>query len=95
MEIDRRKSFRFSEWAAGSGTHTLMTLNNKEQKLPYCGEKPRSPELESQLEEPWLTEYKDNEFFPYRWTNLSQREAHKCPHSGGQGPHIPDPSGMS
>ncbi|MBW0551374.1 hypothetical protein O181_091089 [Austropuccinia psidii MF-1] len=35
MEIDRRKNFRFSEWAPGSDTQTVETLIQKEQKLPY------------------------------------------------------------
>ncbi|MBW0536814.1 hypothetical protein O181_076529 [Austropuccinia psidii MF-1] len=30
----------------------------------------RSPELESQLEEPWLRDYKDSKFFPYRWPDV-------------------------
>ncbi|MBW0509790.1 hypothetical protein O181_049505 [Austropuccinia psidii MF-1] len=59
-------------------------------KQKWCGillqlrqQKYRSPELESQLEDPWLSDYKETcVCFPYRWTNLSQREAHKCPHSG-------------
>ncbi|MBW0487742.1 hypothetical protein O181_027457 [Austropuccinia psidii MF-1] len=35
MEIDRRKNFRFSEWAPESGTSDSGELNQKGQKLPY------------------------------------------------------------
>ncbi|MBW0509708.1 hypothetical protein O181_049423 [Austropuccinia psidii MF-1] len=95
MEIDRKKSFRFSEWAPESGTpesgntdsegtETLIwgrsssELHNKffnpvmktYEKHKQCGillqlvqQKYRSPELESQLEEPWLRHYKDNKSF--------------------------------
>ncbi|MBW0576418.1 hypothetical protein O181_116133 [Austropuccinia psidii MF-1] len=95
MEIDRRKNFRFSEWAPGSGTldsgntasegtETLILgissaeLHNKffnavlksYAKNKQCGillqllqQKYRSPQLEAQLEEPWLSAYKDNKFF--------------------------------
>ncbi|MBW0480288.1 hypothetical protein O181_020003 [Austropuccinia psidii MF-1] len=41
----------------------------------------RSPELEFQLEEPWLRDYKYNNCFSYRWTTLSHIEAHYFPHS--------------
>ncbi|MBW0583350.1 hypothetical protein O181_123065 [Austropuccinia psidii MF-1] len=94
MEIDRKKNFRFSEWAPESGT--LDSGNNDaewtETPIPGIGssemhneafsevlkcyakhqqcsillqllqQKYRSPELESQLEEPWLRAYKDNKF---------------------------------
>ncbi|MBW0504703.1 hypothetical protein O181_044418 [Austropuccinia psidii MF-1] len=95
MEIDRRRNFRFSEWAPGSGTldsgntdsegtETLILgissseLHNKffsavlksYAKHKQCGilpqllqQKYRSPELESQLQEPWLRAYEDNKFF--------------------------------
>ncbi|MBW0477494.1 hypothetical protein O181_017209 [Austropuccinia psidii MF-1] len=95
MEIDRRKNFRFSEWAPESdtpnsrdteseGTETSMLgissseLHNKflnavmntyvKHKqwgifLQLLQQKYRSPELESQLEEPWLRDYKENKFF--------------------------------
>ncbi|MBW0553247.1 hypothetical protein O181_092962 [Austropuccinia psidii MF-1] len=93
--IDRRKNFRFSEWAPGSvtldseniyseGTETpILGISSSElhneffsavlkshAKHKQCGillqllqQKYRSPELESQLEEPWLRNYKDNKFF--------------------------------
>ncbi|MBW0525033.1 hypothetical protein O181_064748 [Austropuccinia psidii MF-1] len=95
MEIDRRRDFRFSEWAQVSGildsgntdsegTETPILgiisseLNNEffsavlnsYSKHKQCGillqllqQRYRSPELESQLEEPWLRAYKDNKFF--------------------------------
>ncbi|MBW0587038.1 hypothetical protein O181_126753, partial [Austropuccinia psidii MF-1] len=73
MEIDRRRNFGFSEWAPGSGTldsgNTDAVLKSY-AKHKQCGillqllqQKYRSPELESQLEEPWLRAYKDNKFF--------------------------------
>ncbi|MBW0531644.1 hypothetical protein O181_071359 [Austropuccinia psidii MF-1] len=95
MEIDRKKNFRFSEWAPESGTpdsgntdsegtetpilgiissalHTkffnsvMKTFSKHKQcgiLLPLLQQKYRSPELESQLEEPWLRDYKDNKSF--------------------------------
>ncbi|MBW0487054.1 hypothetical protein O181_026769 [Austropuccinia psidii MF-1] len=95
MEIDRRKNFRFSEWAQESGapgsedTESEVTetsiLGIRSSKLhneffsvliktyakhKQCSiifqllqQKYRSPELESQLEEPWLRDYKENKFF--------------------------------
>ncbi|MBW0536113.1 hypothetical protein O181_075828 [Austropuccinia psidii MF-1] len=95
MEIDRRKNFRFSQWAPGSGTlesgntvsegleTPILGISSSElhndffsavlkssAKHKQCGtllqllqQKYRSPELESQLEEPWLKAYKDNKFF--------------------------------
>ncbi|MBW0580643.1 hypothetical protein O181_120358 [Austropuccinia psidii MF-1] len=95
MEIDRRKNFRFSEWAPGSGTLdsgktqlegtetpilgvSFSELHNEffsavlksYAKHKQCGillqllqKKYRSPELESQLEQPWLRAYKDKKFF--------------------------------
>ncbi|MBW0511904.1 hypothetical protein O181_051619 [Austropuccinia psidii MF-1] len=54
MEIDRRKNFKFSEWAPESGTPESGYTDS---------EKYRCPELESQLEEPWLRDYRDNRFF--------------------------------
>ncbi|MBW0494280.1 hypothetical protein O181_033995 [Austropuccinia psidii MF-1] len=90
MEIDRKKNFRFSEWAPESGntnsegTETpILGISSSElhteffnavmktyAKQKQCGillqllqQKYRSPELESQLEEPWLRDYKDNKFF--------------------------------
>ncbi|MBW0479486.1 hypothetical protein O181_019201 [Austropuccinia psidii MF-1] len=84
MEIDRRKSFRFSEWAPGSGTPESLNTDSEGTETPILGiifselhneffisvlktyskhkqcgillqllqQKYRSPELESQLEEP-------------------------------------------
>ncbi|MBW0575769.1 hypothetical protein O181_115484 [Austropuccinia psidii MF-1] len=95
MEIDRRKNFRLSEWAPGSGTldsgntesegteTPILGISSSEMhnelfsavlksyaKQKQCGillqllqQKYRSPELESQLEEPWLRAYKDSKFF--------------------------------
>ncbi|MBW0472160.1 hypothetical protein O181_011875 [Austropuccinia psidii MF-1] len=94
MKIYRRKNFRFSEWAAGSGTPgsgdtdsegketaisgiTFSEMNNElfsavmktYSKHKQCGillqllqQKYRSPELEFQLEGPWLRDYKDKKF---------------------------------
>ncbi|MBW0476459.1 hypothetical protein O181_016174 [Austropuccinia psidii MF-1] len=95
MEIDRRKNFKFSEWAPEfgtsdsdntkpEGTETLILgisssdLHNEffssvtkiYSKHKQCSillqllqQKYRSPELEFQLEDPWLRDYKDNKFF--------------------------------
>ncbi|MBW0544280.1 hypothetical protein O181_083995 [Austropuccinia psidii MF-1] len=95
MEIDRRKNFKFFEWAPESctpvsgdteseGTETpILGIGSSElhneffnavmktySKHKQCGillkllqQKYRSPELESQLEEAWLRDYKDNKFF--------------------------------
>ncbi|MBW0524587.1 hypothetical protein O181_064302 [Austropuccinia psidii MF-1] len=95
MEIDRRKNFRFSEWAPGSstlnsgdtyseGTETpilrirsselhngsfsaLMKTYAKHKQsgilLQLFQQKYRSPELESQLQGPWLRDYRYNKFF--------------------------------
>ncbi|MBW0492128.1 hypothetical protein O181_031843 [Austropuccinia psidii MF-1] len=95
MEIDRRKKFRFSEWAPESGTpdsgHTesegtetpILGISSSQlhneifsavmktyAKQKQCGillqllqQKYRSPELESQLKERWLRDYKDNKVF--------------------------------
>ncbi|MBW0460339.1 hypothetical protein O181_000054 [Austropuccinia psidii MF-1] len=103
MEIDRRKSFRMSEWAPGSGTPNSGETDSEGTETPILGirsselhseifsavmktyakrkkcgillqllqQKYRSPELGSQLEGPWLRDYKDNKFFPYRWPALS------------------------
>ncbi|MBW0481968.1 hypothetical protein O181_021683 [Austropuccinia psidii MF-1] len=94
MEIDRRKNFRFSEWAPGTGTldggntasegteTPILGISSSElhneffnavlksyAKHKQCGillqllqQKNRSPQLEAQLEEPWLRAYKDNKF---------------------------------
>ncbi|MBW0480407.1 hypothetical protein O181_020122 [Austropuccinia psidii MF-1] len=95
MEINRKKNFRFSEWAAESGTPDSRNTDSEGTETPILGigsselhteffnavmktsaihkqcviflqllqQKYRSPELESQLEEPWLRDYKDNQFF--------------------------------
>ncbi|MBW0488346.1 hypothetical protein O181_028061 [Austropuccinia psidii MF-1] len=92
MEIDRRKNFRFSEWAPGSGTPDSEETESEGTETPILGigsselhnesfskvirtyskhkqcgilfqllqQKYKSPELESQLDEPWLRDYKDN-----------------------------------
>ncbi|MBW0469243.1 hypothetical protein O181_008958 [Austropuccinia psidii MF-1] len=95
MEIDRRRNFRFSEWAPESGTPdsedtdsegketTILGICSSQMhneffkaviktysKHKQCGillqllqQKYRSPELESQLQEPWSRDYKENRFF--------------------------------
>ncbi|MBW0531446.1 hypothetical protein O181_071161 [Austropuccinia psidii MF-1] len=95
MEVDRKKNFRFSEWAPESGTLDSGNTDSEGTETPILGissseldneffsavlksyakhkqccillqllqQKYRSPELESQLEEPWLRAYKDNKFF--------------------------------
>ncbi|MBW0495582.1 hypothetical protein O181_035297 [Austropuccinia psidii MF-1] len=94
MEIDRRKNFKFSEWAPECGTPDSGSTYSKGKDTPIsvissselnneffnevmktyakhkqCGillkllqQKYRSPELESQLEEPCLRDYKNNNF---------------------------------
>ncbi|MBW0471998.1 hypothetical protein O181_011713 [Austropuccinia psidii MF-1] len=54
--LNRRKNFIFSEWAPGNGTPCGILLKLLRQKY-------RSPELESQLGELLLMDYKDNNFF--------------------------------
>ncbi|MBW0524332.1 hypothetical protein O181_064047 [Austropuccinia psidii MF-1] len=75
MEIDRRKNFRFSEWAPESGTLDSGNTDSEETETPILGISSselhneffsavlKSPELEFQLEEPWLRAYQDNKFF--------------------------------
>ncbi|MBW0463376.1 hypothetical protein O181_003091 [Austropuccinia psidii MF-1] len=94
MEIDRRKNFKFSEWAPRSGILDSGNTESEGTETPILGifsselrneffiavmktyaikqggillkllpQKYRSPELESQLEEPWLRDYKDNKSF--------------------------------
>ncbi|MBW0537669.1 hypothetical protein O181_077384 [Austropuccinia psidii MF-1] len=95
MEIDRRKNFRFFEWAPESGTTDSGDTDSEGTETPILGisssqlhnesfsavmktyakhkqcgillqllqQKYRSPELESQLEEPWSRAYKDNKFY--------------------------------
>ncbi|MBW0578284.1 hypothetical protein O181_117999 [Austropuccinia psidii MF-1] len=92
---DRRRSFRFCEWAPESGTLDSGNTDSEGIETPILGissselhnkffsavqksyakhkqcsillqllqQKYRSPELEAQLEEPWLRAYKDNKFF--------------------------------
>ncbi|MBW0466442.1 hypothetical protein O181_006157 [Austropuccinia psidii MF-1] len=93
--LNRKKSFRFSEWAPESGnpdsgntdsegTETpILGISSSElhteffnavmqtySKHKQCGillqlpqQKYRRPELESQLDKPWLRDYKDNKSF--------------------------------
>ncbi|MBW0579462.1 hypothetical protein O181_119177 [Austropuccinia psidii MF-1] len=107
MEIDRKKHFRFSEWAPEGGTPDSGNTDSEGTETPilgisfsklntefsnavmktyskhkWCGilfqllqQKYRSPELESQLEEPWMRDYKDNEFFLIDFL-LYHREKH-------------------
>ncbi|MBW0554695.1 hypothetical protein O181_094410 [Austropuccinia psidii MF-1] len=95
MEIDRRKNFRFSEWAPESDTPDSEDTASEGKETPILGISSselhndffsaviqtdtkqkkcgillqllqqiyRSPELESQLEEPWLRDYKYKKFF--------------------------------
>ncbi|MBW0491710.1 hypothetical protein O181_031425 [Austropuccinia psidii MF-1] len=95
MKTDRRKNFKFSEWAPEGGTPEsgntdaegtetpILGISSSElhneffnavmktyAKRKQCGillqllkQKYRSPQLESQLEEPWLRDYKDNKYF--------------------------------
>ncbi|MBW0543796.1 hypothetical protein O181_083511 [Austropuccinia psidii MF-1] len=63
MKIDRKENFRFSEWApehGPSGSEDTELEHSILLQLPQ--QKYKSPELESQLEEPWLRDYKDNKF---------------------------------
>ncbi|MBW0506902.1 hypothetical protein O181_046617, partial [Austropuccinia psidii MF-1] len=62
--------------------------------LKLLQQKYRSPELESQLEEPWLRAYKDNKFFLIDGFLYHREKAHKCTHSCRQRPHISDPARM-
>ncbi|MBW0569676.1 hypothetical protein O181_109391 [Austropuccinia psidii MF-1] len=71
MEIDRRKNFRFSEWAPESGTLDSGNTDEEGRETPILGISSselqneffnRSPELESQLEEPWFRAYKVTKF---------------------------------
>ncbi|MBW0475039.1 hypothetical protein O181_014754 [Austropuccinia psidii MF-1] len=95
MEIDRKKNFRFSEWAPESATFDSGITDSEGRETPILGissselhneffssvlksyakykqcvillqllqQTYRSPELESQLEDPCLRAYKDNKFF--------------------------------
>ncbi|MBW0465315.1 hypothetical protein O181_005030 [Austropuccinia psidii MF-1] len=93
--MDRKKNFRFYEWAPGDGTPDTEQGGPVETETPILGissselhneffnsvtksyskqkqcrillqilqQKYRSPELESQLQEPWLRDHEDNKFF--------------------------------
>ncbi|MBW0561932.1 hypothetical protein O181_101647 [Austropuccinia psidii MF-1] len=95
MEINRKKNFRFSEWAPQSSTLDSGNTDSEGTETPILGisfselhneffsavqksyakhkkcgillqllqHKYRSPDLESQLEKPWLRDCKDNKFF--------------------------------
>ncbi|MBW0515177.1 hypothetical protein O181_054892 [Austropuccinia psidii MF-1] len=95
MEINRKKNFRFSEWAPESGTLDSGNTDSEGTEAPILGirsselqneffsavqksyakqkqcgillhllqQRYRSPKLESQLEEPWFGDLKDNKFF--------------------------------
>ncbi|MBW0534069.1 hypothetical protein O181_073784 [Austropuccinia psidii MF-1] len=95
MGTDRKKNFRFSEWAPESGTPDSGNTDSEGSETPILGistselhnesfnaimktyskhkqcgillqilqQKYRRPELEYQLEEPWLRVYKYNKFF--------------------------------
>ncbi|MBW0537326.1 hypothetical protein O181_077041 [Austropuccinia psidii MF-1] len=95
MKIDRRKNFRFSEWAPESGAPDSEDTESEGTETPILGirsselhnelfsavlktyskykqccillqllqQKYSRPELESQLEEPWLRDNKDKRFF--------------------------------
>ncbi|MBW0504355.1 hypothetical protein O181_044070 [Austropuccinia psidii MF-1] len=91
MKTDRRKEFKFSEWAHKNGNLDSGNTDSEGKETPILGigsselnnefftavmktyakhkrfgillqlfqQKYRRPELESQLEEPWLRDYKD------------------------------------
>ncbi|MBW0587482.1 hypothetical protein O181_127197 [Austropuccinia psidii MF-1] len=72
---DRRRNFRFSEWEPASGTldggntdssgteTSILGIGSSELHNEFFSSVLKSsPELESQLEEPWLRAYKDNKF---------------------------------
>ncbi|MBW0521864.1 hypothetical protein O181_061579 [Austropuccinia psidii MF-1] len=63
MEIDRKKNFRFSEWAPESVLKSYAKHKQCRILLQLLQQKYRRPDLESQLEEPWLRAYKDTKFF--------------------------------
>ncbi|MBW0555153.1 hypothetical protein O181_094868 [Austropuccinia psidii MF-1] len=73
MEIDRRKNFIFSEWAPESGTPDSGDTDSEGTETSIL--KYRSPELESQLEEAWLRDYKDEKNFIIDFL-LYHREKH-------------------
>ncbi|MBW0532578.1 hypothetical protein O181_072293 [Austropuccinia psidii MF-1] len=73
MEIDRRKNFRYSEWAPESGTPENGDTGSEGTETPVLGISSselhneffnaRSPALESHLGEAWLRDYEDNNTF--------------------------------
>ncbi|MBW0586712.1 hypothetical protein O181_126427 [Austropuccinia psidii MF-1] len=119
MEIDRRRNFRFSEWAPGNGTLDSGNTDSEGTKTPILGissselhneffnavlksyakhkqcgillqllqQKYSIPELEPQLEEPWLRAYKDNKFFLIDGL-LYHREKHTSALTVGDRDHI-------
>ncbi|MBW0485974.1 hypothetical protein O181_025689 [Austropuccinia psidii MF-1] len=107
MEIDRRKNFRFPEWAPRSGTPDSGKTESEGTETPILGissselhselcsaviktyankqwgillqllqQTYRSLELESQIEEPWWRDYKENKVFLIHGL-LYHREKHK------------------
>ncbi|MBW0590024.1 hypothetical protein O181_129739 [Austropuccinia psidii MF-1] len=112
IEIDRRKNFKFSEWAPEGGTPdsgntdsevketSILGISSSElhneffnsamkayAKHKQCGillqllqKKYRSPELESQLEEPLLRDYKERILFLIDGL-LYHREKHTSAHT--------------
>ncbi|MBW0534088.1 hypothetical protein O181_073803 [Austropuccinia psidii MF-1] len=76
MEIDRKKKFKFSEWAPESGAPDSGNTYSEGTETPIFGigsselhneffnaVLKTSPELESQLEEPWSRDCKANKCF--------------------------------
>ncbi|MBW0515446.1 hypothetical protein O181_055161 [Austropuccinia psidii MF-1] len=73
MEIEMKENFRFSEWAPERGTPDSKDTESEGTETPVLGivlhivstpsTETQEPELESQLEEPWLREHRDNKFF--------------------------------
>ncbi|MBW0547460.1 hypothetical protein O181_087175 [Austropuccinia psidii MF-1] len=61
--------------------------------LQLLQQKYRSPELESQLEEPWLRDYKNNEYFLMDGL-LYHREKHTSALTVVYRPNLSDPAGM-
>ncbi|MBW0500047.1 hypothetical protein O181_039762 [Austropuccinia psidii MF-1] len=58
MEIDRKRNFRFSEWAPESGTPDTDYIGPEETKNHL-----RIPDLESKLKEHWFCKYTDKKSF--------------------------------
>ncbi|MBW0536165.1 hypothetical protein O181_075880 [Austropuccinia psidii MF-1] len=119
IEIERRKNFRFSEWAPEVGTSDSDNTEQEGTETPILGISSselhnktfssvtkayskhkqcsillqllhqiyRSPELESQLEEPWLRYYNNNKFFLIDGL-LYHREKHTSALTGIDRDHI-------